>query len=100
MSQAASIAEALQGACNGEGEQITVDLDAFERLLKRAKVRVEKANKAVLNAELQATREEVRVQKTRASNSPNPSASAKRISELEEHEAELVEQLWPSKEAT
>lgn len=93
-----AVSAALEASCAEDGDRLVVDLDSFERALKRARVPFRKANKAQLNSELQITREEIRVQKARLRSAEHPEPIEKRIEELGRREQELSETIWPKEE--
>jgi len=94
-----AIPDALEAAVAFDGPNASIDLDLFERLLKKAKVTVKRANKSALSAELANTREEIRIQKVRLAHDEDKGERQGRIAELSRREAEIEEVLWPRETA-
>jgi hypothetical protein len=97
-----AILTAVTGACEGAGDDLTVNLDTLESLLIEGGIGVKVLNRPALLSELSYVRDEQRVQRTRARNAQDAEAQAEReevVRRLAHREEEIVQTLWPAGKA-
>lgn len=94
-----AILRAVTGACEGEGDELVVNLDTLESLLIEGGIGVKVLNRGALLAELSHVRDEQRVQRARAVNAGDPAKAAEHegvVERLAHREDEIVATLWPA----
>lgn len=93
-----AIVAAITAAIEGEGDDLLVNVDTLESQLVEAGIRVKVLNRGALLAELSHVRDELRVQRTRASNAEGALGIEieEMVQRLSRREDEIVEALWPA----
>lgn len=89
---------AVNAACEGEGDELVVNLDTLESLLTEAGIRCKVLNRGALLAELSHVRDELRVHRTRAENAEGDDRAREEdiTARLSRREDEIVQALWPA----